>query len=206
MASNLIAFTESALLRGLERDEIAQALRDAGWPKEEIAAALDAFAETDFPLPVPKPKPQISARETFVQLLFFSSFYICTWSFVSLIFTFIDRFLPSPLHEQSDLFNDIRLEISTLIVFFPLFVFMFRLANRAASDATRRASRVRRWFVYLTLFLAAVTFAGDAVTLIYSFLSGEFGTAFLLKILTIAFVAGSLFVYFLYDVRQDEQE
>ena len=206
MSSNLVEFTERALSKGLERDEIAQALRAAGWPKDEVAAALDAFAEADFPLPVPKPKPQVSARETFVQLLFFSSLYTCTWSFISLIFTFIDRFLPSPLHEQSDLFSAIRLEISTLIVFFPLFVFMFRLANRTAADPTRHASRVRRWFVYLTLFIAAVAFACDVVTLIYSLLSGEFSTALLLKILTIAVVAGGLFAYFLHDVRQDEQE
>jgi len=72
MSSDLIEFTERALSKGLERDEITQALRAAGWPKEEVAAALNAFAETDFPIPVPKPKPQVSARETFVQLLFFN--------------------------------------------------------------------------------------------------------------------------------------
>jgi Domain of unknown function (DUF5671) len=206
MSSNLIEFTERALSKGLEREEIAQALRAAGWPKDEVAAALDAFAETDFPLPVPKPKPQVSARETFVQLLFFTSLYTCMWSFISLIFTFIDRALPSPLYERGDLFNAIRLEISTLIVFFPLFVFIFRLANRTPADPTRRASRVRRWFVYLTLFIAAVTFAGDVVSLIYWFLSGEFTPSLLLKVLTIAVVAGGLFAYFLHDVRHDEQE
>ena len=206
MSSNLIDFTERALSKGLERDEIAQALRAAGWPKDEVTAALNAFAETDFPIPVPKPKPQVSARETFVQLLFFTSLYTCTWSFISLIFTFIDRSLPNLLNDRGDLFVSIRLEISTLVVFFPLFVLMFRLANRTAADPTRRASRVRRWFVYLTLFIAAVIFAGDVVTLVYWFLSGEFTTSLLLKVLTIAVVAGGLFAYFLHDVRHDEQE
>ena len=206
MSLTLIEFIDRALTKGLERDEIAQALRAAGWPKDEVTAALNAFVETDFLIPVPKPKPQVSARETFVQLLFFTSLYTCTWSFISLIFTFIDRSLPNLLNDRGDLFASIRLEISTLAVFFPLFVLMFRHANRTAADPTRRASRVRRWFVYLTLFIAAITFACDVVTLIYSFLSGEFTSSLLLKILTIAVVAGGLFAYFLHDVRHDEQE
>ncbi|MGH6853451.1 MAG: hypothetical protein ACREDJ_09735, partial [Methylocella sp.] len=66
MSSLLTEFTERALAKGLERDEIAQALCAAGWPQDEVAAALDAFAAVDFPLPVPKPKPHVSARATFI--------------------------------------------------------------------------------------------------------------------------------------------
>lgn len=206
MSSNLIEFTERALSKGLERDEIAQALGAAGWPKDEVAAALEAFAEIDFPLPVPKPKLQVSARETFTQLLLFSSLYTCTFAFVSLIFTFIEWSLRDPLSKVFDLSGGIRYEISTLVVFFPLFLFMFLLDNRNKADPTHRASSVRRWFVYLTLFIATVAFACDVVTLVYSLLSGEFTTCFLLKILTIAIVASGLFAYFLHDVRQDERE
>jgi len=145
MSSTLIEFTDRALSKGLERDDIAQALRAAGWPKDEVAAALNGFAETDFPLPVPKPKPQVSARETFVQLLFFTSLYTCTWSFISLIFTFIDRSLPNLLNDRGDLFVSIRLEISTLVVLFTILVFLSlvrvdvppRQSNRGRSHAPR---------------------------------------------------------------------
>jgi uncharacterized membrane-anchored protein len=206
LTPNLIDFTERALSNGIERDEIARALRSAGWPEDEIAAALGAFAEVDFPFPVPKPKPHLSARETFVQLVLFASLYACLWAFVSIIFTFIDSSLPDPLHEGESFAETIRSEISTLIVFFPLFVVMFRYAERNRADPARRDSNVRRWITFLTLFVAAIIFAGDLVALVQSVLSGDLTSRFLLKALTIAIVAGGLFAFFLHDVRQDERQ
>ncbi len=206
MSSSLIDFAERALAAGVERGKIAQALQAAGWPKDEIAAALDAFAEIDFPLPVPKPKPHVSARETFLHLLLFSSLYVCVWAVLTIVFAFIDQALPDPLRAVSQVFSQLRFEISTLIVFFPLFLLTFRLADRNRADPARRDSKVRRWFVYLTLFVAAVTLAVDVVALINAYLSGEVATRFLLKLLAVALVAGGLFAYFLHDVRRDEQE
>ncbi|WP_026607149.1 DUF5671 domain-containing protein [Methylocapsa acidiphila] len=206
MSSNLVDFAERALSQGIKREEIARALFAAGWPKEEIAAALDVFAEVDFPLPVPKPQPHVSARETFLHLLLFTSLYICIWALLTIVFTFIDQSLPDPLADAPNIFDSLRLEVATLIVFFPLFLAMFRLADRSRADPARRDSKVRRWFVYLTLFATAVTLAGDVVSLIYAYLSGELATRFLYKVLALAVVAGGLFFYFLNDVRQDESE
>lgn len=213
MSSNLIAFAGRALEKGLERDEIAQALQAAGWPKDKVAAALDAYADGDFGLPIPKPRAYVSARATFTHLLLFSSLYICIWAFLSLIFSLIDRFLPDPLVEgwadystTSGRVATIRTAISVLVVFFTLFAFMFRLTNRNRVDPDLRSSTVRRWFVYLTLFVAAVTIAGCVATLVYVFLSGELSSRFLLKILTDAIVAGGILAYFLQDVRQDQDE
>jgi Domain of unknown function (DUF5671) len=210
LSSNLIEFTERALAKGLERDEITQALRMAGWPQDEVAATLDAFAAFEFPLPVPKPKPHVSARAAFIYLLFFSSLYVSIWSFVSLVFTFIDKAVPDPLKDRSTVaFSNvgIRWDVATLIVFFPLFLFSFRLAYRArARDPGRQALGVRKWLTFLTLFIAAACLAVDVVSLIYNLLSGEFSSRFFLKIMTVAIVAGGVFVYFLNDVRWDEQE
>lgn len=206
MSSTLVDFVERALAQGIERENIARALSEAGWPRDEIAAALDTFADIYFPVPVPKPKPSISARETFTQLLLFSSLYTCVWAFTSIIFTIIDRALPEEISESAGLFEGARYDISTLIVFFPLFLVMSRLAKRDRADPTRRASKVRRWIVYLTLFIAAVSLAGDLVSLVYAVLSNDLTIRFLFKILTIAIVAGGLFTYFLRDVRKDEQE
>ena len=95
MTSNLIEFAGRALEKGLERDEIAQALQAAGWPKDKVAAALDAYADVDFALPVPKPRPHVSARATFTHLLLFSSLYICIWAFLALTFSLTGFF---PIH------------------------------------------------------------------------------------------------------------
>lgn len=208
MSSLLTEFTERALAKGLTRDEISRALGAAGWPRDEVAAALDVFAAIDFPLPIPKPKPRVSARAAFIYLLLSSSLYTSVGSFVSLVFDLIDRAMPDPAQDQwADYSGDsIRWQIAILIVFFPLFLFMFRVDYRArAHDPGRRASNVRKWLTYLTLFLAATCLAFDVVSLVYFFLSGEFTPRLLLKVITVAIVAGGVFAYFLDDVRSEEQ-
>jgi len=209
MSSLLIEFTERAIAKGLERDEISQALSAAGWSTGEIATALDAFATVDFPLPVPKPKPRVSARAAFIYLLLFSSLYTSIWSFVSLVFNLINKAMPDPATDRLahiNLSDGIRWDIAVLTVFFPLFLFMFRVDIRArAHDSGRQASNVRKWLTYLTLFLAATCLACDVVGLVYYFLIGEFSSRLLLKVITLAIVASGVFAYFLNDVRWDEQ-
>jgi hypothetical protein len=50
-------FVHEALAKGLNRAEVERALLEAGWPAEQVADGLRAFAEVDFPVPVPRPKP-----------------------------------------------------------------------------------------------------------------------------------------------------
>ena len=42
------------------------------------------------------------------------------------------------------------------------------------------------------------------MTLVYNLLGGEITTRFLLKVLIVAFIAGSVFWYYLTDVRREE--
>ncbi|MGH6864202.1 MAG: DUF5671 domain-containing protein, partial [Methylocella sp.] len=123
----------------------------------------------------------------------------------------IDKTVPDPLKDRLKQYLDsddwIRWDVATLIVFFPLFLFMFSQTHRArARDSGRRASGVQKWLTYLTLFIAASCLAGDGVSLVYNLLSGEITSRFLLKTMTVAIVAGGVFVYFLTDVRRDELE
>ena len=60
-------------MRGIRWAHIAEALLRAGWDRREVAGALGAFAEIDFPVPVPRPRPYLSAREAFIYLVLFST-------------------------------------------------------------------------------------------------------------------------------------
>ena len=66
-----------------------------------------------------------------------------------------------------------------------------------AADPNKRHSRVRRWLTYTTLFLAASILVGDVISLIYSLLGGEITSRFLLKVLVVGFIAGTVFWYYL---------
>ncbi len=209
MTPDLLEFTRRALEKGIEPGDVSSALRSAGWSEREAATALSAFGPVAFDLAVPKPKPHLSARETFLYLLLFSSLYASIWNFIELVFAFIDRLAPDPLQTQFGFSSDsqIRWNISMLIVLFPLFLFMFRLTERTGPrDSARIPSRARSWLTYLTLYLSALTFAGCVVSLIYNLLGGEFTSRFFLKVLTVAIVASGVFAYFLNDVRRVDEE
>jgi len=211
MNAELVEFTRSALAAGKERQEISDILRQAGWVEADIEAALDAFADTTFPIPVPRPKPYLSAREVFVYLILFAALYAAAFSLGALVFELIDRSFPDPLEIQSPNFmrasdDRIRWDISIIIVAFPLFFLTFRAVTRAvAKDPTKRASRPRKWLTYLTLFVAGMALVGDTAVLIYNMLGGELTIRFLLKVATIAIIAGGMFSYFILDMRKEEK-
>jgi len=148
MTAELLEFTRQALTKGIRREEIMDALRNAGWEEADAKTALGAFAETDFPLLVPKPKPYLPAREVFLYLVMFVALYVTAYHLGALMFNFIDRAFPDPLQSprgQFNLVDLIRLNIATLIVAFPLFLYTFRLVNRSiAKDPTKRASGPRK--------------------------------------------------------------
>jgi len=99
--------------------------------------------------------------------------------------------------------TSISLPVATLIVAFPLFLFLANILRKSyVADPSKREYSVRRGLIYLTLFIAGAVLAGDLITLIYFFLDGqELTTAFLLKILSVLVVTGSIFGYYLDDLR-----
>ena len=73
-------------------------------------------------------------------------------------------------------------------------------------DPSKRASKVRKWLTYMTLFVAAGVIIGDLTALVYGLLGGELSLRFALKALTVGFIAGGIFGYYLWDLRQEERE
>jgi heme A synthase len=207
----LVGFVREALSRKVPRSEIEQALLHGGWTKEQTRAALDAYLDLDFPLPVPRAQPYLSARDAFQYLVLFATLYASAYYLGSLIFDFINRAFPDPsrnLAEYSEYARQqIRWAVSALIVAFPVFLYTSWLTGRAIrKDPVKRASKVRRWLTYLTLFIAATVLIGDVTTLVYNLLGGELTVRFVLKVVTVALIAGTTFTYYLRDLRLDEQE
>ncbi len=207
---DLTGFIREALNRDLPRDEIQSALSQADWSDEEVQAALRLFATVDFPIPVPRPRPSLSAREAFEYLVLFGTLYMSAFSLGSLFFQFINLAFPDPLWSQNAVNaipDTIRRSIASLVVAVPIFLYAARTNSRAiALSPLRRASPVRRWLTYLTLAIAGGVLVGDSTTLVYNLLGGEVALRFLLKALTIGIIAGTVFMYYLKDLRRDEKE
>ncbi len=207
---DLLGFVRDALARGLPRAQIEQALLQAGWSKEQVNSALAAYAPVDFPIPVPRPKAYVSAKEAFLYLVLFSTLYVSAYNLGGLVFNFIDRAFPDPA-QPADFVertrDAIRWAVASLIIAFPVFLYVSRLVALAIRRETiKRASRVRKWLTYFTLFIATGVLVGDFTTLVYNFLGGELGPRFLLKVLAVGAIAGSSFGYYLWDLRSDDPE
>jgi hypothetical protein len=202
-------FVHTALEREIPRDAIEKALIDAGWQADQVKRGLAAYAEVDFPLPVPRPSPYLSAREAFLYLLLFTALYVSAFNLGAMLFFFLDRWLPDVGRPISDVMfrNNVRWAIANLIVAFPVYLALTVSRERAVRrDPRKRASRVRKWLTYLTLFIGAAVLLGDVIALVNGVLKGDPTLRFLLKCLVVGAIAGTAFVYYLADLKQDERE
>jgi uncharacterized protein DUF5671 len=206
----LQSFVKEALTRGTTRQEIEAVLLGAGWEREQVHASLRSYAEAPFSIPVPRPAPYLSAREAFLYLLLFTTLYLSAYHLGQLLFQFINLAIPDPAAPSytggpTESRRLIRWAVSTLIVAFPVFLYLSHLTGREVrSDPAKRASKVRRWLTYLTLFLAAAVVIGDLIALLNDLLAGELTLRFGLKVLVVAVIAGGLFGYYLHDTRRTE--
>jgi hypothetical protein len=184
--TELSVFVRDALARGLSRTQIEDALSRAGWGSDQVESALAEFADIDFPIPVPTPKPYLSAREAFMYLVLFTTLYVSAINLGNLIFQFINRIFPDPSVSLAGFGGYTR--------------------DAIRWSVGKRASKVRKWLTYMTLFIAAGVIIGDLTVLVFNFLGGELTMRFLLKGLTVGTIAGAIFGYYLWDLRQDESE
>jgi hypothetical protein len=86
---------------------------------------------------------------------------------------------------------------------FPLFILVSWILNKIyAKEAQVRESKIRKWLIYLTLFITSLVIIGDLIFVINTFLGGEIKARFILKALSILLVAAVIFWYYLDDVRR----
>ncbi len=149
-----------------------------------------------------------TAPDFFLNLGVVVTLYAAVISFLSLTFDVINKVFPDNLGYYSDPYSSgARFSMATLIIVFPLFVWLSRMVTKIiVGDPTRREAPVRRWLVYITLFLASVALVVDLVMLLNTFLSGEITARFILKVLAVLVVAGIVFWHYLAEVRGKSSE
>lgn len=153
--------------------------------------------------------PKTSPKDFFLNLLSTVALYITSASFIILVFQYINIFFPDTLDSNSysnplrSAFDAIRFAVSTLVVAFPVYVASLWYMNKEyVNDPEKRKVRIRKWLVYFTLFLAAVIIMGNFVTLVYTFLNGDITIRFILKVITLLTVIGSIFGYYFHDLKK----
>lgn len=90
--------------------------------------------------------------------------------------------------------------ISMLVILVPvLYVLEWMIKKDLLRFPEKDSLWIRRWRIYLTLFLAGATIIGDLITLINTFINGEITERFVYKFLAILIIFAVIFVYYILE-------
>ena len=150
-------------------------------------------------------KARTGAKDFFLWAGAMLFLYASIVSFIALLFSYINYVFPDVLNSYytpNPYDSGMSYQMAILIVLVPLFLVLMHLIRRDIEKEPSRADIwVRRWALYLTLFVAGVTIAADLITLLYYFLSGQDITVrFLLKVAVVLLVGAAGFMHFLADI------
>ncbi|MDO8430126.1 MAG: DUF5671 domain-containing protein [bacterium] len=146
-----------------------------------------------------------SPKDVFLHLLSIISLYISAGSLIALWFQYINVLLPDKLDFTSyySIAGSVRWAMASLMIVFPVYLLVNWMLNRDYSAMPeKRELKIRKWLVHFTLFLASLIIITDLVTLVYNFLGGDLTGRFLLKVAAILLVIGTIFGYYLWDLRK----
>jgi hypothetical protein len=150
-------------------------------------------------------------RDTFLYLASLILLIASVLSFGFLVFGIINIYFPDILHYYNVPVDSLYVKqgliqpLSVLIIVFPLFLFVARFLRKdVVNFPEKREMKIRKWLLYLTLFMAVLAMVIDLVAVFRGFLSGELTTRFLLKALTVLFIASVSFYYYITELKNPQ--
>lgn len=147
---------------------------------------------------------KLTPRDFFIHLLGFFALYVSIISFLTLFFQYINVIFPDKLNFYfTGILNTIRWASSALLVVFIVFLLInYLLEKDFSSNPAKRDLKFRKWLIYFTLFISAITIIVDLIRLVYNFYSGDLTIKFCLKVLIVLLVAAAVFGYYFWDLRR----
>jgi hypothetical protein len=155
------------------------------------------------------PQAKLSPKYFFLSFGVLATLIASVVSFLNLVFETLNRKFPDVLSSSYEYgyhtydFEGMRSALATLIIIFPVFLivsyFWCRQAERGLGDID---GIIRRWVIYLVLFLSTVVIVADLVTLVKYFVAGEITLRFILKVLIALLVAVLVGSYYILELRR----
>jgi len=151
-------------------------------------------------------KPKTTPKDFFLYFAGFVTLYVSAISLINLLFSIINKTFPDNL--TSGYYYDyystgMRLAIASLIIVFPIYLFIASYLNKYLSaNSDKRDLAIRKWLTYLTLFVTGAAVITDLIVLVNTFLGGEITSRFILKVIAVALVSGAVFAYYIYDLKK----
>jgi hypothetical protein len=204
----LLDFVRAAKRNQISDEAVIDVLRHNGWSERRAYEALSDYYERDLGISIPSRGARVeNARDAFYYLLAFITLGFWTVALILFADQFVDHAIPSGLDYTGDATwyrHAISYQVATLIISFPLFLFISRMI---AKEVERRPealeSGVRKWLTYIALVITAITLVCDATWFLTTLLEGDLTVRFAWKAGVIFVVALGVFSYYLGIVRSE---
>ncbi len=153
-------------------------------------------------------KTRNTPKDVFLHLLNILTFYLSVVSFITLYIQYIGAIFPDQLNfYYTGMANAVRTFTSMMVIAVPVYIFTsWLLGKDLKNNSQSREYKLRKWLIYFTLFISAVTIIVDLIKFVYSFLSGELTIQFVLKVVVVLLVALAVFGYYIWDLRRKDRE
>lgn len=150
-----------------------------------------------------------SAKYAFFYLLSLVALVFVSISVGMIVFQIINKEIVDIINEYSGRYSDgqMKFAISAIIVSAPIYYLTSRQIYRSLYKGNLdKDAGVRRWLTYLILLVTVVVMLGWLIATINGFLEGEVTTKFILKALTAVAISGTIFSFYLYDIKREKVE
>ena len=143
-------------------------------------------------------------KDVFLHLFNIVTFYLSVIGFITLYIQYTNALFPDPLNYYfTFIANSVRVSTSILFVAVPAYLLSaWFLAKDLTSMPEKRDLKLRKWLIYFTLFISAITIIVDLIIFVYNFLDGELTIQFFLKVLIVLLVAGAVFGYYIWELKR----
>lgn len=154
----------------------------------------------------PTIKPIGTAKDFFVYLATVVLLYCSFASLLVLLFNYINYYFPDVLTDSYYYYDPyssaVRFSLAVLMILFPVYWGMsFYINKDLRANPQKQNMPIRKWLLYLTVFLAAAIVIGDLITLVNTYLNGEITSRFIYKVLTVLVITGFALTYYTLDLK-----
>lgn len=218
MQSQIQDFISAARLRNATDEEIVKILLDQGWSLDVIQINLGSPSSINGLTP-PKPNPTeqegLGMWDAFQHVLMFISLYVMATTIAIFLNYYIDFWqigMPVDLGMYGNPSSPVSSSIisglsAALLVSYPLFSFFFISINKRKFEFPEIVKlSSRKILIYLTLTVTFIITLCHLIYIVFMFLIGFMSINLFLHFMVTLSVSGSIFVYFINEVRHDRDK
>lgn len=210
MSKALKDYIETVLSHGGTRDSIRSTLTQAGWSGQVVDKYLSQYVGVDdkgVPIPAPRLQSHQIARDLFLYILTLVTLGMTTCAVGVVLFQLIGMMWPDTVgYDYNRASGGTSWAIAQVIIAFPVFTLLSVFIGKDISASPeKRESLIRKLMIYLILVLSAIVALGDLTVTLFNLLEGGLTLRFMAKAAVVLGISLLVFVYYLYEMRQDDR-